>query len=121
MTVLSTLPVHTAPLYNDAMNTPVITAALARTPRRNPRFVQQQGGRGEGKKGPNNYRAQAGKKPAGAPLGNRNAAARNAEKRDRHARLDALVQQLSTLAGQVLAAAAARKRLAALLGEAPHG
>jgi hypothetical protein len=121
MKFLSTLPRRIAPLYNGGMSTPVIIAALAREPRRNPRAIQQKGGRGEGKKRPDNYRAQAGKKAAGAPLGNRNAAARGAQRRDRHAELDTLVQQMSTLADAMLDAARERDVLAVLLAGAGHG
>lgn len=87
------------------MTTPILTAALARKPRRNPRAVRAPGGRGEGKISPHNYLAQAPKRKAGAPLGNRNAARDGAEKRDRCARLDALIRTVCATADAAIASA----------------
>jgi hypothetical protein len=102
------------------MTTPILTAALARQSRRNPRAT---GGRG-GKISPHNYIAQGGKKPVGAPLGNRNAARRSQQCVDRQARIDALVQQTKALAEAAFAAMdrarTERLALAALLAGAQH-
>jgi hypothetical protein len=104
-------------VYNRAMTTPILTAAAARQSRRNPRAA---GGRG-GKISSHNYIAEGGKKPAGAPLGNRNAARRSQEYVDRQARLTALVQQTKALADAAFAAVdrahIERQALAALLAE----
>jgi hypothetical protein len=101
------------------MTTPIILAALARKPRRNPRAVHTAGGKGEGKNPPHNYLAQAPKRQAGAPLGNRNAARPASENRDRHAKLDALIHALHASADAAIAsceqAALERAVLAALL------
>jgi hypothetical protein len=101
------------------MTTPILTAAAARKPRRNPRALRKTGGRGEAKFPPNNYLAQPVKKKAGAPLGNRNAARGGAEKRDRQARLDALIRSFYATADAVIAscdqAAWERGRLVQLL------
>jgi hypothetical protein len=106
------------------MTTPILTAALARQPRRNPRAVQQRPGGGEGKKSPHNFIAQSPKSKAGAPLGNRNAARRSRADVDRQARIEALVQQTMALAhaadAAVTQACIQRQALAALLAGAPH-
>ncbi len=103
------------------METPIITAALARKPRRCPRAIHRQGGEGDTKKPPHNFVAQGEKNKAGAPLGNRHAARPAPEWVDRHVRLAVLVQQASALAGIALAAArlgaSSRARLTALLAE----
>ncbi len=99
------------------MTTPVLTAALNRKPRRNPRAVQRHGGEGGYKKSPHNFVAEAGKKKAGAPLGNRNAARDRGADVERHARLDALLQQTYALADAADQAWRERARLAALLAE----
>jgi hypothetical protein len=107
--------------YNRAMTTPILTAALARRPRRNPRAAQQGEGVGEGKKSPHNFVAQSPKGKAGAPLGNRNAARRSRADVDRQARIAALVRQTVTLADAGIAAVdrarTERQALAALLAE----
>jgi hypothetical protein len=102
------------------MTTPILAAAASRQSRRNPR-----GARGRGaKKSPHNYIAEGGKKPVGAPLGNRNAARRSREDVDRQARIDALVQQTEALAEAAFAAVKRarieRQALAALLAEQRH-
>lgn len=101
------------------MTTPILIAAAARTPRRNPRPIHPATPGGRGKKAADNYLAQAPKKTAGAPLGNTNALRGGIERRDRHARLDALVHDLCASADAVIAACdhAAHQRalLAALL------
>ena len=102
--------------------TPIITAAAARKPRRNPRAVQRARGEGGGENGAHNYLAQAPKKKSGASLGNRHAARRSLEDVDRMARLDALDRHVSNTAEAVIAmadrACAERAALAALLGGA---
>lgn len=102
------------------MTMPILTAAAARQSRRNPRGA---GGRG-GKFSPHNYIAEAGKKPVGAPLGNRNAARRSPETVERQARIEALVQQTMALAhaadAAVTQACIQRQALAALLAGALH-
>ena len=105
------------------MTTPILIAAAARTPRRNPRALRKASG-GEGAKSrPDNYLAQAPKRKAGAPLGNRNAARGGAEKRERHARLAALIREVCAIADAALAAAGQgaleRAVLAALLERRP--
>jgi hypothetical protein len=106
------------------METPIITAALARKPRRCPRAIHRKGGEGDPKKRPDNFVAQGPKKKAGAPLGNRNATRPAPEWVDRHARMDALVRQLSALADVAMASARlgelGRARLTALLAEPRH-
>jgi hypothetical protein len=101
------------------MTTPILTAAAARLSRRNPHAAR--GGRGE--ISPHNYLAEAGKKPVGAPLGNRNAARRSLETVERQARIEALVQQTMALAhaadAAVTQACIERQALAALLAGAP--
>jgi len=87
------------------METPIITAALARKPRRCPHAIHQRRGGGGPKNRFDNYVAEGPKKRAGAAVGNRHAARGKAERVDRHARLDALVQQVSDLAGIVNIAA----------------
>jgi hypothetical protein len=98
-----------APRYTAPMETPIITAILAagwaRKPRRCPRAVHKREGGGGLKNRSDNYVAQGAKKRAGAAVGNRHAARGKAERVDRHARLDALVQQVSDLAGIVNIAA----------------
>ncbi len=105
------------------METPVITAALARKPRRCPHAIHSAQGGGESKTRPHNYVAQTPKKRAGAALGNRHAATDAAQRVDRHRRLAALVQQTSTLADAVNAAVyigqLEQRRLTLLLAE-PH-
>ncbi|HWA70420.1 MAG TPA: hypothetical protein VG821_11375 [Rhizomicrobium sp.] len=111
------------PRYACAMTTPILIAAAARKPRRNPRAIPMAGGRGEAKKPSDNYRAQPAKKTPGAPLGNRNAARGGAQRRERHSRLDALVRQLCACADAAIAACAQgeqeRRILAALLERRP--
>jgi hypothetical protein len=101
------------------MTTPILTAALNAKPRRNPRAVHQGQGEGGTKRSPHNYIAEGVKKPAGATLGNRNAARGSQEYVERHARLDALVQQTQALTDAANAAVAQSRRecatLAALL------
>jgi hypothetical protein len=104
------------------MTTPIIIAALARRPRRNPRAVRSPRGEGGGERGPHNYLAEAPKKQPGAPLGNRNAARRLPEQVDRLARMDALVRTLSATADAAIAAVAqacAERALLAALLRAP--
>jgi hypothetical protein len=88
------------------METPVITTALTRKRRRCPRAIHKPEGRGGLKSRSDNYVAQGPKKQAGAAVGNRHAARGRADRVDRHARLDALVQQTSALAALVNTAAA---------------
>jgi hypothetical protein len=108
--------------YTAPMETPVLTAALARKPRRYPRAIPCAQGRGESKTRPHNYIAEAPKKRAGAALGNRHAATGAAERVDRHRRMEALVQQTCTLADAVNAAVyigqLEHRRLVQLLAEA---
>jgi hypothetical protein len=52
--------------YTASMETPVLTAALARKPRRYPRAIPGAQGRGESKTRPHNYIAETPKKRAGA-------------------------------------------------------
>ncbi len=121
-------PIHVArresPRYTAPMETTVITAALVRKPRRYPRAIPDAQGGGESKTRPHNYIAEAPKKRAGAALGNRHAATGAAERVDRLRRMEALVQQTSTLAHAVNAAVYVgqleQRRLAALLAEAQH-
>ena len=79
------------------------------------------GGEGYAKKSPHNFVAQPAKKKAGAPLGNRHAARRDPQMVERHARLDALVHQVCTLAAAAEASVRERNRqrvvLTALLAE----
>jgi len=102
------------------MTTPILTAALARQSRRNPHGME--GGRA--KKTPHNYSAEGGKKPVGAPLGNRNAARGSRADVDSQARVEALAQQTMELAhaadAAVTQACIQRQALAALLAGAPH-
>jgi hypothetical protein len=103
------------------MTTPILTTALARRPRRNPRAIQQGAGGGGVKKSPHNYIAEGAKKLVGAPLGNRNAARRSPESVDRQARLNALVRQCEALVGMAHAMVrdtmAGRETLLALMAE----
>lgn len=118
---LSTVPIHSAAPYHAAMTTPIIIAALARKPRRNPRAIHHTRGEGGGKKAAHNYLAQAPKKQAGAAHGNRNAARRSPEDVERLARIEVLLHRMSTTADAAIAAAdrlrAERALLAALLAE----
>ncbi|MDB5739121.1 MAG: hypothetical protein JWP16_161 [Alphaproteobacteria bacterium] len=111
--------------YTARMETPVLTAALARKPRRNPRAIHSAQGGGESKTRPHNYVAEPAKKRAGAALGNRHAATGAGQRADRHRRLDALIQLTSTLADTMNTAAYVaqleQRCLIALLAEAPHG
>ena len=108
-------------VYDRAMTTPILTAALNAKLRRNPRAIQRRQGGGGAEKAPHNFVAQAPKKKAGAPLGNRNAARRDPETVERLAQLDVLVRQSKALAH--MARATARDTnvrcnvLAALLAE----
>jgi hypothetical protein len=108
-------------VYNAGMTTPLLIAALARTPRRCPRAIPRDAGGRGAKKSPHNFVAEASKKKAGAALGNAHAARRSAESVERHARMDALVQQTEALADAAFAAAKTmrlqRECLAALLAE----
>ncbi len=110
--------------YNGGMETPILTAALARRPRHCPRAVHRREGEGYAKTRPDNFVAQGSKKKAGAPLGNRHAARPAPEWVDRHARMDALIHQSSMLADIAMASArmgeSARARLTALLAEPQH-
>ncbi len=110
--------------YNRAMTdlilTPIIAAALADKPRRTP-------GGGGAKKAPHNFVAQARKRKAGAPLGNCNAAARDAQSVDRRVpqvRVQATLAQANALADLALAVArqsdAARRMIAAAVAEGRH-
>jgi hypothetical protein len=103
------------------MTTPIIIAALARQPRRNPRAVQRAPGEGVPVAEPHNYLAQAPKKKRGAPLGNRHAARGGASAEDNKARLKALVRRFSTDVDAAIAMSdrfcAEREMLAALLQE----
>lgn len=117
---MSAYPPPLARRYTAAMTTPILIAAAARQPRRNPRAVQWPGGEGGRKKRLDNYRAQEAKTLAGAPLGNRNAVRRDPALVDRQARIDALIRRMSILADALLAAAHEKRLLAALLrAEAP--
>jgi len=105
------------------MTTPILIAAAARKPRRNPRALRKAGGRGGAENPPDNYRAQAPKRKAGAPLGNRHAARGGAERRERFEALAALIRGLYATADAALAAAQQgaleRAVLAALLERRP--
>jgi hypothetical protein len=103
------------------MTTPILTAALNTKPRRNPRAIRRAGGEGVGKNTPHNYLAQAVKKTAGAPLGNRNAARRSAESVDREAQIDALIRQTYALAQAVTAACDQGRKERERLAELLHG
>ena len=103
---------------SDLILTPVLAAALAKPMRRRP---PHKGGGGK-KKSPHNFVAQGQKRRPGAPLGNRNAACRDAVLLDRRARLRAVqsvVDDTCALARAVEAAAhegvKARARVSALL------
>ncbi len=87
------------------METPIIISALARKPRRCPHAIHRRQGGGGPENRSDNYVAEGPKKRAGAAVGNRHAARGKAERVDRHARMDALVQQTSTLADTVNMAA----------------
>jgi hypothetical protein len=97
------------PRYTAPMETPIITAVLAaawaRKPRRCPHAIHTRQGGGGPKNRSDNYVAEGSKKRAGAAVGNSHAARGKAERVDRHARMDALVQQTSTLADTVNMAA----------------
>lgn len=119
-------PRHFGLRYNarmtDLIRTPVLAAALAQKPRR--RRVDKGGG--GGKKIPHNFVAEGEKRKAGAPLGNRNAAARDAvrlERRARHAYVRAVVADTVALARACCAAVddglAAQARLSTLLLPGP--
>jgi hypothetical protein len=97
------------------MTTPILIAAAARNPRRNPHAVRSLGGRGAGKSAPDNYLAQTRKKTPGAPLGNRNAARGGAGRRDRQAELAALIRTVCASADAAIAAASQGKAEQALL------
>jgi hypothetical protein len=103
------------------METPIITAALNRKPRRSPHAIHQGQGEGGAKKRSDNYVAEDLKKRAGAAVGNRHAARGRAERVDRHGRLDALIQQMSDLAGSMDIARLERRRLEDLLREGIAG
>jgi hypothetical protein len=116
-------PHRFARVYDGGMETPsVITDALNRR-RRNPRAVHRCEGEWGTRKSPHNFVAQPAKRKAGARLGNRHAARRASEMVERHARLDALVQQVSTLADAAEASVRERNQqhaaLTVLLAE-PH-
>jgi hypothetical protein len=116
-------PRPVARVYDGGMETPsVITDALNRR-RRNPRAVRSCRGEGGTKKTPHNFVAQPVKNNAGARLGNRHAARRDHQSVERHARLDALVRQVSTLADAAEASVRERNQqhaaLTVLLAE-PH-
>jgi hypothetical protein len=104
--------------YTARMETPIITAALARKPRRCPHAIHTRQGGGGLESRSDNYVAEGPKKRAGAAVGNRHAARGKAERVDRHARMDALIQQMSTLAETMNMAATItrleRQRLAEL-------
>jgi hypothetical protein len=106
------------PRYTAPMETPIIIAALTRKPRRCPHAIHTCEGGGGPKNRSDNYVAEGSKKRAGAAVGNRHAARGKAERVERHARMDALVQQTSTLAETMNIAAAIarqeRQRLEAL-------
>jgi hypothetical protein len=103
---------------SDLILTPVLAAALAKPMRRRP---LHKGGGGK-QKSPHNYVAEGEKRRPGAPLGNRNAACRDAALLDRRARLRAVrsvVDDTCALARAIEAAVdegmKARARLSALL------
>ncbi len=111
-----------APRYNapmtDLILTPVLAATLAQKPRR--RRVDKGGG--GGKKSPHNFVAEGEKRKAGAPLANRNAAVRDADRLERRARLayvQSVVSDTCALARACCAAAdeglSAQVRLSTLL------
>jgi len=110
-----------SPWYNGAMTTPILTAALNNKPRRNPRAIRKAVGEGVGKNTPHNYVAQAVKKTAGAPLGNRNAARPPSPDADRHARIDALIRTMSATAKAVIAACEQGRKERELLAELLRG
>jgi hypothetical protein len=103
------------------MTTPILTAALNNKPRRNPRAIRKAVGEGGGKNTPHNYVAQAVKKTAGAPLGNRNATRRSAESVEREARIDALIRTMSATAKAVIAACDQGRKQRELLAELLRG
>ena len=119
-------PPRSAPRYDRVMSdlilTPVLTPVLAAALAENPRRKVVHKGRGGRKKSAHNFVAEGEKRKPGAPLGNRNAACRDAmvvERRARLASVQTVVNETLALAQAATAAAdrdlKARQRLSALL------
>lgn len=101
--------------YPAAM-TPVIIAAAARMPRRNPRAVRRGAGEGGYNKAPHNFVAQPVKAKAGAQLGNRNAARMPSADADRRAEINALLRTVSATTAAAERSLRERALLRSLLG-----